>query len=248
MAGLSSLLLPSVPMGVQGVTCIVVVAEAVMHRGRGGFFVVMRRLVDKCGLAMVLARLFPTVRGLEDGCVVPVSCQWRTLASIASSRCRALRLLHRRALEQRVDLTLCLASLEHHRLWEPSEQSCHRSYVLAHLGEAWESVIILDDSPVHVVGMHAHLITVLCNLMLECWSLLLQMESRGFELLLSLPQLVHMWVGRDFRIRRSPMTVSRMRGSPVPPVRGAVVGTRDVSLEGHLTARVVNDVHHEAFT
>jgi hypothetical protein len=54
--------------------------------------------------------------------------------------------------------------------WAPRalKQSCHPSYVLACPSEVWESVIILDDSPMHVAVPSAHLITVLCDLMLEC--------------------------------------------------------------------------------
>jgi hypothetical protein len=65
--------------------------------------------------------------------------------------------------------------------------------------------------------MHVHLVTVLRNLMLEHRALLLQMESRGFELLLPLPWLVHTRVGRDFCVRHSPAPIGRMRESPVPP-------------------------------
>jgi hypothetical protein len=66
------------------------------------------------------------------------------------------------------------------------EQSHRRSYVLACPGEAWEPIIILDDSLMHVAGLSTHLIMVLCDLMLERRALLLQMESCGFELSLSL--------------------------------------------------------------
>jgi hypothetical protein len=76
-------------------------------------------------------------------------------------------------LEQRVDLELCLVPLGRHGLRKPSEQSRHRGYVLASPGEVWESVIILDDSPMCIAGKRAHLIMVLCNLMLECCALLL---------------------------------------------------------------------------
>jgi hypothetical protein len=68
---------------------------------------------------------------------------------------------------------LCLVSLGRHELQEPSEQSRHCGYVLARPGEARESVIILDDSPVHVMGMRAHLTVVLCDLVLERRVLLL---------------------------------------------------------------------------
>jgi hypothetical protein len=76
-------------------------------------------------------------------------------------------------LEQRVDLALCLASLGGSGLREPSEQSHHRGYVLAHLDEAWESVVVLDDSLVRIMGTRAHLVMVLCDLMLEHRVLLL---------------------------------------------------------------------------
>jgi hypothetical protein len=52
-------------------------------------------------------------------------------------------------------------------------QSCHRGYVLARSGEAWESVVVLDDSLMRIMGTHMHLIMVLCNLMLEHHVLLL---------------------------------------------------------------------------
>jgi hypothetical protein len=73
------------------------------------------------------------------------------------------------------------------------------------------------------------------------------MESRGFELLLPLLQLVHTSVGRDFCVRRSPAPIDRMRGSPIPPMWGTIIGTHDMSFGGHLTVRVVNDLRHEAF-
>jgi hypothetical protein len=120
------------------------------------------------------------------------------LAGIALSRRRALRLLHHHALKQRADLTLCLASLGRRRLRKPSEQSHRHGYVLACPSEAWEPIIILDDSLMCITGTSAHLVTVLCDLVFERRVLLFQVESRSFELSLSLPQLVHTWVGRDF--------------------------------------------------
>jgi hypothetical protein len=146
-----------------------------------------------------------------------------------------------------VDLALHLASLEHRGLQEPLEQSRHCGYVLACPGEAWESVIVLDDSLMCVTGMSTHVIMVLCNLMLKCRALLLQMESRGFELSLSLLQLVHTRVGWDFHVRRSPVPIDRMWESPVPPMRGAIVGIYDVPFRGRLLASVVNNLHHETF-
>jgi hypothetical protein len=83
-----------------------------------------------------------------------------------------------------VDLTLRLASLGCHKLREPSEQSHHHGYVLAHTSESWESIIILNDFLVHIMSTRVHLVTVLCDLMLELCALLLQMESCSFELLL----------------------------------------------------------------
>jgi hypothetical protein len=173
VVGLSSLLLLSTPVGIQGITRVAVITEAFMHRVPGGFPTVTRRLVDGCGFAMVLGRLFPAARGLEDECVIVVSCRQRTLAGIASSRCRALRLLHHRVLEQCADLMLCLVSLGCRGLQEPSKQSHRHGYVLARPGEVWEFIVVLDDSPVRVVGTCAHLITVLCNLVLEHRTLLL---------------------------------------------------------------------------
>lgn len=62
---------------------------------------------------------------------------------------------------------LCLVSLGRRGLWEPSEQSHRYVYVLARPGEARESVIVLENSPVRVMGMRAHLTVVLCDLVLE---------------------------------------------------------------------------------
>jgi hypothetical protein len=73
VAGLSSLLLLPSPRGVQSVACIAVVAEAVMHQGRGGLPAVARRLVDRCGFATVLGGSFSAMRVLEDGRVIVVS-------------------------------------------------------------------------------------------------------------------------------------------------------------------------------
>jgi hypothetical protein len=86
-------------------------------------------------------------------------------------------------------------------------------------GEVQESIVILDNSLVRVVGTRTrtHLIMVLCDLMFEHRTLLLQMESCGFELLLPLPQLVHTRVGRDLCVRHSPVPIGRMRGSLIPP-------------------------------
>jgi hypothetical protein len=88
---------------------------------------------------------------------------------------------------QRTYLALHLVCLGRRRLWESSEQSRHHGYVLACPGEAWEPIAILNDSPVRVAGMRTHLIMVLRDLVLECHTLLFQMEPRGLELLLSLP-------------------------------------------------------------
>jgi hypothetical protein len=84
---------------VAGLSCIVVVVEAVMYWGRGGLPTVVHQLVGRCVLAMVLGRLFLTMRGLEDVYVVAMSCRRRTLAGIALSRRRALHLLYHCALE-----------------------------------------------------------------------------------------------------------------------------------------------------
>jgi hypothetical protein len=45
-----------------------------MYRGCDGLFAITRRLVDGCSLAMVLGEPFPALRGLEDECIVVVSC------------------------------------------------------------------------------------------------------------------------------------------------------------------------------
>jgi hypothetical protein len=65
---------------------VAVVSEAVMYQGRGGFSIVVRQLVDGCGFATVLGKPFSTAWGLEDECVIVVSCQRHMLAGIASSR------------------------------------------------------------------------------------------------------------------------------------------------------------------
>jgi hypothetical protein len=70
-------------------------------------------------------------------------------------------------LEQRADLALRLASLGRRGLQKPSEQSRHHGYVLACSGEAWEPVVVLDNSPMRVASTSAHLVMVLCDLMLE---------------------------------------------------------------------------------
>jgi hypothetical protein len=75
VVGLSSLLLLPAHAGIQSVACVAVVAEAVMYRGRGGLPTVVRRLVDGCGLAMALGRLFPTTWGLVGGCIAVVVCR-----------------------------------------------------------------------------------------------------------------------------------------------------------------------------
>jgi hypothetical protein len=48
---------------------IVVVAKLVMYQGRDGPSAITRQLVDGCGLAMVLGRLFLVVKGLVSGCI-----------------------------------------------------------------------------------------------------------------------------------------------------------------------------------
>jgi hypothetical protein len=87
VASLSSLRLPPTHVGIQSVTHVTIVAEAAMHWGRGGLPAVVRRLVYGRGFAAILDKPFPTTRGLEDGCVIVVSCQQRMLASIAPPGC-----------------------------------------------------------------------------------------------------------------------------------------------------------------
>jgi hypothetical protein len=74
VASLCSLLLLSTPAGVHGVARVAVVTEAVMYQGRGGFPTVTRRLVDGYDFVAVLGRPFFATRGLEDGCIIVVSC------------------------------------------------------------------------------------------------------------------------------------------------------------------------------
>jgi hypothetical protein len=56
----------------------------------------------------------------------------------------------------------------------------------------WESVIVLDDPQVHIMGHGARTPTFFTahDLMLELCALLLQLEARILELLLPLPQLL----------------------------------------------------------
>jgi hypothetical protein len=75
VAGLSSLLLPPAPAGIQSVTCVTVVTEAVVYRGRGSLPTIVRRLVDGCRLAMALSRPFPALWRLVDGCITLVVCR-----------------------------------------------------------------------------------------------------------------------------------------------------------------------------
>jgi hypothetical protein len=67
-----------------------------------------------------------------------------------------------------------------------------------------------------VVGTRAHLVTVLCDLMLEHRMLLLQMESYSFKPLLLLPELVHTRVGRDVYVRHSPVPIGSCGGVMFP--------------------------------
>jgi hypothetical protein len=73
VAGLSSLLLPSMPAGIQSVTCIMVVAKSVVHRGGDSLSTVACQLVGECSLAMVPGKVFPIMRGLEDRRIVTMS-------------------------------------------------------------------------------------------------------------------------------------------------------------------------------
>jgi hypothetical protein len=72
VAGLSSLLLPPTPAGIQ---CHMLRGGGRVGRAWGGdgLFVVACWLVGGCGLAMVPGRAFPIVRRLEDKHVVTVS-------------------------------------------------------------------------------------------------------------------------------------------------------------------------------
>jgi hypothetical protein len=53
-------------------------------------------------------------------------------------------------LKQRANLLLSLALFGCCGLWKPSKQSHYSGYVLTCPGKVWESIIILDDPPLHV--------------------------------------------------------------------------------------------------
>ena len=112
-----------------------------------------------------------------------------TGVELTLSRQHALRLLHRRALEQRADLAMGPSILGCHGLREPSEQGRHGSDVLACLGEVWEGSIAFDDPLIHVEGHGARTPTVSAalDLLLELCALLLELESCILGLLVPRP-------------------------------------------------------------
>jgi hypothetical protein len=111
---------------------------------------------------------------LLDGRVLAMSSQRRALAGLASPRQRAFRLLHHRALKQRVDLTMGPTIFRCCRLREPSEQGHRGNYVLACPCEVREILVILDDPLVHVAGNGActPTVSVVFDLTLELRALL----------------------------------------------------------------------------
>jgi hypothetical protein len=151
VAGLLSLVLSPTPTSVEGVTCVTVGAETLMYRDRGEPPTIARRLVDRYIPAMLSQR--------------------RALASteLTSPRQRAFHLQHRRTLEQRADLMMGPMIFGCCELWEPSEQGRCGGYVLAHPGEVWEVLVLLDDPLVYVVGdgMCTPTISTTFNLVLE---------------------------------------------------------------------------------
>jgi len=89
-----------------------------------------------------------------DGYVPGVTSRGRALAGIelVSPRHRALCLLHRYSLEQRVYLPMSSTLIGRRGLWHASDHSRRCGYVLTSAGEVWEAIIVLDDPPVYVVG------------------------------------------------------------------------------------------------
>ena len=142
-----------------------------MHRGRGAPPTAAQRLVDRH--------------------VPNMSSRGRALTGIelASPRQRALRLLHRRALEQRVDLTMGQTILGYRGLLERSKQGRRGNDVLACPGEVWEGSIVFDDPPVHVVGHGARTpaVSMALDISFELCALLLELESCILELLVPRP-------------------------------------------------------------
>ena len=67
---------------------------------------------------------------------------------------------------------------------KPPEQGRHGSDVLAHPGEVWEDIIILDDPPIHVAGHGACAPTVstVLYLLIGLHAFLLELESRFLDL------------------------------------------------------------------
>jgi hypothetical protein len=108
----------------------------------------------------------------------------------ASPGHRALLLLHCRALEQHADLPLSSALIRRCGPWEPSKQSHCSSYVLTCPSEVRESIIILNDPSVNVMGFVARRSTVsaMSDLVLELCMFQLKSEARILELLLLRPQ------------------------------------------------------------
>jgi hypothetical protein len=74
----------------------------------------------------------------------------------------------------------------------PSEQGHGSKNVLACPDKTRETVIILDDPLVHVMGHGARTLTfsMACDLTLELYALLLHLEARVLALLLPCPQLL----------------------------------------------------------
>jgi len=74
-------------------------------------------------------------------------------------------------------------------LWEPSEQGRRRNNVLACPGEVWEGSIVFDDPSIHIVGQGECMPTVsmVLDLSLELYALLLELESCILELMVPCP-------------------------------------------------------------
>ena len=146
-------------------------AETLVHQG--------------CGMPPIATWL------LVERHVPDMSSRGRALTGVelASPRQRALRLLHHRALEWRVDLMMGPMILGCRRLREPSEQGHHDSNVLACPSEVWEGSIVFDDPLVHVMGhgVRTPTVSVALDLSLELCALPLELESCIVELLASHP-------------------------------------------------------------
>ena len=99
----------------------------------------------------------------------------------------------------------------------------------------WEGFIILDDSPIHVVGHGARMptVSVALDLSLELRAFLLELESCFFEFLVPRPQLLHPQARRGLCISLDLIVEVVWWGSP------SLVDAFDVSPKG---------IYHKTFS